>query len=131
MKAPGRERVSEELARHLHGNDRCDEHRGGQPQISRSFQRNESHCQRTADHGHRQRAHADDRVGIGIRMKAHCVKPKANNWPPSAPRRSEAKNKPPRNPEPSEMTEATAYSTKIIVIAASGSLKMPVRCRAP
>ena len=60
-----------------------------------------------------------------------AASPTANNWPPSAPSRSEAKNRPPRKPEPSETIEASVFSTKIIAIICNGNLKMPVRCSAP
>src|ERR1700727_1793020 len=55
----------------------------------------------------------------------------ANRWPPSAPIRSEEKNSPPRNPQPSEAIEATIFSTKSSATARNDRSSMPATRNAP
>ena len=114
MEAPGGERIAEHLARHLRRDDHRDQHRRRQPQVAGGFQRDEGHGQRPADDRGRKRAHADHRIGVRIEMTARPDRRQRDREqvPPSAPISSEEKNKPPRNPEPSEMIEATILRTK-------------------
>ena len=59
------------------------------------------------------------------------VSPTASRWPPSAPIRSEEKNKPPRKPEPSEAIDARILSTNTTATVRSDRSSMPATRNAP
>ena len=69
MQSPRRERVAEQFAGDQGREDDGHQHSGREPEVAGRFQRDERHGQRPADHGGRQRAHADDRVDIRIELE--------------------------------------------------------------
>ena len=54
---------------------------------------------------------------IALAGETKAITP-ANTLPSSAPRNSDAKNRPPRKPEPSEIAEAASLSTKTLAMTA-------------
>jgi hypothetical protein len=69
VQSPCRERVAEQFARDLGRDDHRDQHDSRQPEVAGRFQRDERHRQRPADHGRRQRAHANDRIDVRIEVE--------------------------------------------------------------
>src|SRR5664279_4810487 len=76
METPGGEGITEEFPRHLHGDNYRNEHRGGQPEIARRFQRDEGHGQRPAGDRHRCSAPwPDDMTGGEIIARPPTMRP--------------------------------------------------------